>query len=88
MPPMKPPMLAPDPATRRAVEKAARALRTTRLLAAGCHFLAAFSPEAAAEDADVTATVATIAAYFDALGQDASAARVRRCLNTDGKEEG
>jgi hypothetical protein len=64
---MKPPMLAPDPATRRAVEKAGVAL---------------FAKQHAGMPFDIAAAI-TIAAYLDAMGQDIAAARVRRCLNTD-----
>lgn len=72
-------MLAPDRATLRAVEAAARALRTQRLTATGARFMAAFLPEAPAEDADVAAVIAALAAYHAALGETARVTRVERC---------
>jgi hypothetical protein len=81
----KPPMLAPDPATRRAVEKAAEAARKSLVAPGTCmntRDACDASPCPCARDA----TIEALAAFLDAMGQDIAAARVRRCLNTDGKE--
>lgn len=57
-------MLGPDPATLRAVEAAAQVLS------------APYDPD----EADVAKTIAALAAYHAALGEDVRVTRVERCL--------
>jgi hypothetical protein len=78
---MKPPMLAPDETTRRAVEKAAQAY-CFGPDGADCDMCVAAVHCAHWRDQMPAMTVA-IAAFLDAMGQDIAAARVRRCLNAD-----